>query len=74
MIKPSLYNDVVQMYLRLQANRRNALDARRKLDAQIDFLEEQLTDLNDILCKHGEHIYEHFMEKESEAVNEENTK
>jgi len=32
----------------------------------LEVIEGILIDLNDILCKHGNHIYEHFEESESQ--------
>lgn len=59
-----MYYKVTQNYLHLNSEKRNLIQERNKIDAKLEVIEEILTDLNDILCKHGNHIYEHFEERE----------
>ena len=43
------------------------------LKARYKAIDEQMVQVNDILCKYGNHIYEHFEERkpqESEGKNE----
>ena len=66
MIDKSIYNAVVQHYLSLNAEKRKLINSRNEISVKIQLIEDMLIDLNDILCKHGEHIYEHFEEKDGE--------
>lgn len=59
-----MYHEVKQEYLHFNEERRRLMKERDKIDAQLDIIEGILIDLNDILCKHGNHIYEHFEESE----------
>lgn len=59
-----MYYKVTQEYLHLNAQKRQLLQERDKIDAQLKVIDEVLVDLNDILCKHGNHVYEHFEESE----------
>lgn len=61
----TLYKAMAQHYYGLQSKIRMMRQQRDNLDAQIRFCEEEMQDLNDILCKHGNHIYEHFEEDEN---------
>ena len=61
-----LYNALAQRYYQLQTDRRNAIEQRAFWDAKYKIIDEEMTQLNDILCKFGDHIYEHF-ESESEV-------
>ena len=58
-----LYYKVTQTYLWCQGEKRKLIRERDKIDARLGMLEEIMIDLNDVLCKHGEHIYEHFEEE-----------
>ena len=62
-----IYYKVTQEYLHLNAQKRQLLQERDKIDAQLKVIDEVLIDLNDILCKHGNHVYEHFEESEEQA-------
>lgn len=59
-----MYYKVTQEYLHFNGEKRKLIQERDKINAQLEVIEEILTDLNDILCKHGNHIYEHFEERE----------
>lgn len=63
----NLYQNVSQLYYSLETQKRNLIRARDKAEAQLDIIEDMLTYINDILCKHGGHVYEHFEESEDQA-------
>lgn len=60
--KNSLYHEVVQRYLTIEKRLANLRRERDCLDKQIEIYEEESYSINDILCKHGKHIYERFIE------------
>ena len=62
-----LYYKVTQTYLWCKSEERKLLRERDKIDARLELLGDIMTDLNDILCKHGNHIFEHFEESEDQA-------
>ena len=59
-----MYYEVTQEYLHFNAQKRRLMQERDKINAQLEVIEDVLLDLNDIICKHGNHIYEHFEENE----------
>lgn len=63
----SLYHNLTQEYLYYNKEKKKLIQERNKINAQLEVTEKILIDLNDILCKHGNHIYEHF--EESEGIN-----
>lgn len=63
-----LYYKVTQIYLRCKSEERKLRRERDKIDAKLELLEDLMINLNDMLCKHGDHIYEHF--EESEGAND----
>lgn len=65
-----IYYKVTQEYLRLNRDKRELMKERDKINAQLEVIEGILIDLNDILCKHGDHIYEHFVETEPQVESE----
>ena len=64
MNQDGMYCKVTQEYLQLIKEKRELMHKRDNINAKLEMIEEFLTDLNDILCKHGNHIYEHFEENE----------
>lgn len=64
MRQDGMYYKVTQEYLHLNAQKRSLMQERNEIDARLEVIEGVLIDLNDILCKHGNHIYEHFEESE----------
>ena len=64
MRQDGMYYKVTQEYLRLNREKRELMRERDNISAKLEMMEPILTDLNDILCKHGNHIYEHFEESE----------
>lgn len=60
----SLYNAVAQRYYWLQSTKRNLLEDRIRIEARLHMIDEEMVALNDILCKHGKHLYEHFEKKD----------
>ena len=61
----TLYMAMAQHYYGLQTKRRSLQESLREIQTAIKLVDEELQDLNDILCKHGDHIYEHFEEGEN---------
>lgn len=62
-----MYYKVTQEYLGLNGEKRKLMQERDRINAQLEVIEGILIDLNDILCKHGNHVYEHFEESEEQA-------
>lgn len=67
MKQDGMYYKVTQEYMHLHAQKRSLMQERDKIGARLEVIEEVLVDLNDILCKHGNHIYEHFEESEPQT-------
>lgn len=59
-----LYNKLAQEYYHYSSEKRKLIQARESISAKIETIEDVLTALNDVLCKSGNHIYEHFEESE----------
>lgn len=59
----SLYQALTQHYYNLQSERKACLEQINVLTAKHNAIDQQTVQVNDILCKHGNHIYEHFEEK-----------
>ena len=59
-----MYYRVTQEYLYLNRKKRELISERDNISAKLELIDEILNDLNNILCKHGNHIYEHFEENE----------
>ena len=70
MNQDGMYYKVTQEYLHLNREKRELIQERDKINAKLGMIEDILTDLNDILCKHGSHIYEHFEENEPQERSE----
>lgn len=70
MRQDGMYYKVTQEYFYLQREKRELMRERDSISAKLEMIEGILTDLNDILCKHGNHIYEHFEEKEPQKVED----
>ena len=66
MNQDGMYYKVTQEYLHFNGEKRKLMQEKDKINAQLEVIEGILIDLNDILCKHGNHIYEHFEESESQ--------
>lgn len=66
-MKQSLYEAITQEYLTLNSDKRKLIQERERISAKLEIVEDMLIGLNDILCKHGNHIYEHFEEKEGKT-------
>jgi hypothetical protein len=62
-----MYYKVTQEYLHFNVEKRKLLQERDEINAKLEVIEDILIDLNDILCKHGKHVYEHFEESEEQA-------
>lgn len=59
-----LYNKLAQEYYHYSSEKRKLIQTRESISAKIETIEDVLTALNDVLCKSGNHIYEHFEESE----------
>lgn len=77
MNKDGIYYKVTEEYSELKRKKRELTKERNIINAKLEIIEDMLIDLDSILCKHGNHIYEHFREgesqlqpQESEASNE----
>lgn len=66
MMQDGMYYKVAQEYHHLNREKRKLIREQERISAKIGVIEGILIDLNDILCKHGNHIYEHFEKKESQ--------
>ena len=66
-MKQSLYEAITQEYLTLNSDKRKLIQERERISAKLEIVEDMLIGLNDILCKHGNHIYEHFEEMEDKT-------
>lgn len=60
-----LYDKLAQEYYHYSNEKRKLIQARESISAKIETIEDVLTALNDVLCKSGNHIYEHFEEGET---------
>lgn len=63
-LQDGMYYKVTQEYLQLNGEKRKLMRERDNINAKLEMMEVILIDLNDILCKYGNHIYEHFEESE----------
>ena len=71
MNQDEMYYKVTQEYFLLQKNKRELIWERDNISAKIDMIQNILDDLEAILCKHGNHIYEHFEEIKPQESEEE---
>ena len=62
MNQDGMYYKVTQEYLHFKREREELMRERDSISAKLEMIDAILIDLNDILCKHGNHIYEHFEE------------
>lgn len=65
-----LYSRIVQEYLGYKKEQRDLIKERERIMAKLEVIDGILTDLNDALCKCGNHIYEHFEENKPQAEKE----
>lgn len=66
MSKDGMYYKVSQEYSELKNKKRKLMRERDIINTKIEIIEDILVALDDILCKHGSHIYEHFREGETQ--------
>lgn len=66
MRQDGMYYKVTQEYFYFNGEKRKLMQEKDKINAQLEVIEGILIELNGILCKHGNHIYEHFEESESQ--------
>lgn len=67
MSQDGMYYKVTQEYLRLNGEKRKLMRERDGINAKLEIIEDILIGLDGILCKHGNHIYEHFEEGEQQG-------
>ena len=63
MNQDGMYYKVTQEYLYLIGQKRSLMQEWDKINAQLEVIEDILIDLDGIICKYGNHIYEHFEEQ-----------
>lgn len=66
MSKDGMYYKVSQEYSELKNKKRKLMRERDIINTKIEIIEDIMIALDDILCKHGNHIYEHFKEGETQ--------
>lgn len=66
-MKQNLYKAITQEYLTLNSDKRKLIQERERISAKLEIVEDLLIGLNDILCKHGNHICDHFEEREDKT-------
>lgn len=71
MNQDGMYFKVTEEYSELKRKKRELTKERNKINAQLEIIEDILIALDDILCKHGSHIYEHFREGEPQPEKSE---
>ena len=65
-----LFYALSQRYYQLEADKRYSLKQRAFWDAKFKIIDDEMTQINDILCKFGDHVYEHFEIKNEEGNDE----
>ena len=65
-MKNDTYTKLAQHYYSLNREKRRLVKIRDDASAKIELIETMIIDVNDILCKDGQHIYEHFEKSEVE--------
>lgn len=70
MNQDGMYFKIAQEYNLLNREKRELMRKRDNINARIEMIDAILTDLDDILSKHGIHIYEHFEENEPQESEE----
>lgn len=58
-----LYRALTQHYYNLQSERKACMEQINVLESRYKAIDEQMIQVNGILCKYGNHIYEHFEEE-----------
>lgn len=66
-MKQNLYEAIKQEYFTYNSDKIKLIQERDRITAKLEIIEETLIALNDILCKHGTHIYEHFEERKDKT-------
>jgi len=61
-----VYNNLVKEYKTYQREKHQLTQQRQIIEARLSIVEDVLIALDNILCKSGEHIYEHFEERSEE--------
>ena len=66
MDKDGMYYKLAQEYLELKGKKIKLMRERDSINTKIEIIEDIMIALDSILCKHGNHIYEHFKEGETQ--------
>ena len=66
-----LYQALVTHYHELQSERKALLEQINVIESVYKAVDEEIAKINDILCKYGNHIYEHFEEEQTTSRSEE---
>ncbi len=66
-----LYEELVQCYFKLQSERKECMKNIDILEAKYKVIDDKLVQVNNILCKYGNHFYEHFVEEQTTSRSEE---
>lgn len=64
MNQDGIYYKVAEEYNIFKRQKTEYMRKRNDIQAKIEMIEEILIELDDILSKYGDHIYEHFEENE----------
>lgn len=65
-----IYDELTKEYFNYQRSKKALIKEREKINAKLDEIEDILIALDGILCKSGNHIYEHFEKLKREEVAE----
>jgi hypothetical protein len=57
------YQALVTHYFNLQQERKACLEQINVIEAVYKAIDEEMAKINEILCKYGNHVYEHFEEE-----------
>lgn len=71
MNKDGMYFKITEEYSELKRKKRELTKERNIINAKLEIIEDIMVALDDILCKHGRHIYEHFKEGEPQPEKSE---
>lgn len=71
MSQDGMYYKLKEEYHQLNKKKRELMRERDDINAKLEMIEDILVGLDDILCKFGKHIYEHFEERDQQESEEE---
>jgi hypothetical protein len=67
------YQALVTHYFNLQQERKACLEQINVIEAVYKAIDEEMAKINEILCKYGNHVYEHFEEEQTTTARSEET-